>query len=115
MLYLIKSENIFVQFYGDIYTIKYQKYDFLYIYLLILLNPADKFLKTFYINEVIYAKLPTVETNFIDEFTKIKILVILHGLYGEINLYLFYINNIQNGPPRCTKYYLYNFFKETSI
>ena len=60
LLYLIKSDNIFGQFYRHIYTTKYQKRGLPYMRLFILLNSADKFLKTFHINEIIYTKLLTI-------------------------------------------------------
>lgn len=42
-------------------------------------------------------------------------LIILHGLYGKKNPNPSYINNTQDNPPKCIKYYHRNFFEETSI
>lgn len=63
MLYLIKIENIFDRFYGDVYAIKYQKCGFSHIHFLIFLNLVNEFLKAFYINEVIYTKLFIIKTD----------------------------------------------------
>ena len=57
------------------------------MHLLIFFNLANKFLKTFYIDEVIYVKLLIIETNLTDEYTKIVILVILYDLYEKLNSY----------------------------
>lgn len=85
------------------------------MHLLIFLNLADEFLETFHIDEVICAKLPTIEVDPNGELTRIVTSVMLHGLCGKINPYSPYISNTQDGSPRCTKHYPCNFFEETSI
>lgn len=115
MLHLIKSENIFGRFCGDVYTIKYQKRGFPHMNLLIFLNLADKFLEASYINEVICAKLPAYETDPIGELTKIVTSVILHGPCGKINPNSPCMSNARDGLPKCTKHYPRSFLKETFI
>lgn len=73
MLCLIKIENIFNQFCGNLSTIEYQKRDLSYMYLFIFLNSADKFLGAFYIDKFICAKLPTIEINLTNKLTNIMI------------------------------------------
>ena len=85
------------------------------MYLLIFLNSADKFLEPSYIDEVIYANLPTVQANPTGELTKIVISIMLYSLCREVNPYSLCINNAWYISPRCTKYYLCNFLKEISI
>lgn len=60
---------------------------------LIFLNSVDEFLKTSYINEVIYIKLSIIEINLTDEFTRIVTSVMLHGLCRKISPYLPYMSN----------------------
>lgn len=87
----------------------------MYIYLLIFFNSPDEFLKTSYIDEVIYIKLLIIETDLIGGFTKIMTLVMFYGLYRKINPNPPYINNTQDGFSKYIKHYLYSFFEETSI
>lgn len=93
MLYLIKSENIFVKFCKNVYTIEYQKHSLFYMHFLIFLYLVNLFFETFQIYKFIYAKLPIVETNLIGKLIRIIISIILHSFYKNINLYLFYISN----------------------
>lgn len=115
MLCLIKNKNIFGRFCRDVYTIEYQKRGLLQMHLLIFHNLADQFLESSYINKIIYAKLPTMETNSTGELTKIVTSIMFYGLYGEINHNSPCISNAQNSPPRCTKHYPRSFFEEISI
>lgn len=94
MLYLIKRKNIFDIFCKNIYTIKYHKCDFFNKYFLLFFHSIDQFLEIFQINKVICIKLSILKSNLIRKFTKIITLVILYGLYKNINSYLFYINNV---------------------
>lgn len=100
MLCLIKSENIFGRFCRNMYTIKYQKYGLLYIYLLIFLNSANEFLETSYINEIIYIKLSIIKTDPINKLTRIKISIILHDPCRKINLNTLCISNTWDSFPR---------------
>ena len=79
--------------------IEYQKHSFTHMHLLIFLNLADEFLKASHIHEVIYAELPIVESDLTSELTRIVTSVMLHGLYGKINLYSPYMSNTRDGPP----------------
>ena len=115
MFCLIKGENIFGQFRRNVYITEYQKRGLSHIHLLIFLNSADKFLEASYIDEVIYAKLPIIETDPTVELTQIVTSVILHGPYEKINLYSPCMSNAQDGFPRCIKHYPRNFFEKTSI
>lgn len=63
------------------------------MYFFIFLNSANKFLKGFYIDKIIYTKLLTNKTNPTIEFAKIITLIILHNSYEKISLYLSYMNN----------------------
>lgn len=72
-------------------------------------------MKVFYIDEIIYAKIPTIEIDPTSEFTRIVTLVILHGLYGKINPNSPCMTNTWDGPLRCIKYYPCNFLDKTSI
>lgn len=80
-LCLVKNKNIFDTLYKNIYTIKYQKCGFFYLDFLIFLKSANKFLKFFYIDKVIYAKFLIIEINSIGKLIWIIISVILHNLY----------------------------------
>lgn len=93
MLCLIKIENIFGRFCGDMYNNKYPKGSLPPMHLLIFLNSADKFLEASHINEIIYVKPFIIETDQISELTKIMTLVILHGPCREINPNSACINN----------------------
>ena len=115
MLCLIKSENIFGRFRGDIYTIEYQKRGLPHMHLLIFLHSADQFLKAFQIDKVICAELLTTKTDFNGELTKIVTSVMLHSPCGDINPHSPYISNVRNSPPKFTKHYSCNFLEETSI
>ena len=115
MLRLIKIENIFGRFRGDVYTIEYQKRGLPHMYLLIFLNSADAFFEASHIDEVICAELPTVESDPTGELTRIVTSVMLHGPCGEINSHSPCMSNARDGPPRCTKNYPCNFLEETSI
>ena len=115
MLRLIKIENIFGRFCGDVYTIEYQKRGLPHMHLLIFLNSADEFFETSHIDEVICAKLLTVESDSTGELTRIVTSVMLHGPCGEVNSHSPCMSNAQDGPPRCTKNYPRNFLEETSI
>lgn len=81
----------------------------------IFLNLANKFLKVFHINKVIFAKFLIIKTNLIGELIIIMTLVILYNLYRKINFYLFYMNNTWDGLLRYTKHYSYNFYKENFV
>ena len=115
MLRLIKSENIFGRFRGDVYTIEYQKQGFPHMHLLIFLHSADQFLEASQIDEVICAKLPTIETGPNGELTRIVTSVILYGPCGDINSHSPCMSSARDGLPKCTKRYPCNFFEETSI
>ena len=115
MLCLIKSENIFGRFCGDVYIIEYQKQGFPYMHLLIFLHLADQFLEVFQIDEVICVELPTTETDPNGELTRIVTSVMLYGLSGDVNPHLPYMSSVRDGPAKCTKCYLCNFLEETSI
>ena len=115
MLCLIRSENIFGRFRGNVYTIEYQKRGLPHMHLLIFLNSADEFLEASHIDEVICAKLLTVETNPTGELTRIMTLVMLHGLCGEINLHSLCMSNARDSPSRYKKHYPRNFLEETSV
>lgn len=113
--YLIKRENIFEQFYGDVYTIEYQKLGLPHIHLLIFLYLDNQFFKVFHNDEVIYAKIPTLETNLSGEFIRIVTSVMLYGLCGDINFHFLYISNARYYPSKCTKRYPHEFFEKTTI
>lgn len=115
MLCLIKSENIFGRFRGDVYTIEYQKRVLPHMHFLIFLNLADEFLEASHIDEVICAELPTIETDPISELTRIITSVRLHGPCGEINIHSPCISNARDSLPKCTKHYPRNFLEETSV
>ena len=115
MLRLIKSENIFGRFRGDVYTIEYQKRGLPHMHLLIFLHSADQFLEASQIDEVICAELPTAETDPNGELTRIVTSVMLHGPCGDVNFYSLCMNSAQDGPPKCTKRYPRNFLEETSV
>lgn len=93
MLCLIKRKNIFGKFCRNVYIIEYQKRKLFYMHFLFFLYPTDQFFETFQINEVIYTKLFTLETNLTKKITKILISIILYSLCRNINLYLLCINN----------------------
>ena len=111
----MKNENIFSWFYGNLYTIKYQKQGFSHMHLLIFLHLADQFLEASQINEVIYTKLPTVETDPNGELTRIVTLVMLHSPCGDVNSYSPFMSSTQDSYPKCTKRYPCNFFEETLV
>lgn len=85
MLCLIKDKNIFGQFYGDVYIIKYQKCSFFYIYLLIFLNKTDEFFEIFEIGKSIYIKLSIIEINFTSKLIRILTLIMLYSPYRGTN------------------------------
>ena len=85
------------------------------MHLFIFLYSADQFLKASQINEVICAKLLTVETDPNGEFTRIITSVMLYGFCGNVNPHSSYISSTQDGLPRCTKRYPCNFFEEISV
>lgn len=72
---------------------KYQKRSLPYIHLPIFLNLADKFLEVYYIDKVICAKLPIIESDPTGELTKIVTLVMIYSLYDNMNFYLFCMSN----------------------
>ena len=88
MLCLIKSENIFERFCGDVYTIEYQKRGLPYMHHLIFLYSADQFFEASQMGEVICTELPTVETDPNRKLTRIVTSVMLHGPYADINPHL---------------------------
>lgn len=79
------------------------------MYLLIFLNLTDEFFEVCHIDEAIYAKLPTVEFNFLNKLTRIVTTVILYGPYSEINSHSPYIIYAQDGFSKYTKHYFCNF------
>lgn len=115
MLYLTKNKNFFDQFCKDVYTIEYQKRGLPHIYLFIFFYSVDSFLETSQIDEIIYTKLLTLDTNPIGELIRILTSVMLYGLYKDINLHSTYMSNIQDSLSKYTKHYLCNFFEETFI
>ena len=115
MFCLIKSENIFGRFRGNVYIIEYQKRGFPHMHLLIFLSSDDEFWEASHIDEVICAKFPTIETNLTGKFTRIVTSIMLHGPFGEINPYSPCISNAWDGSSRCIKHCPCNFFEETSI
>ena len=115
MLRLIKSENIFGRFRGDVYTIEYQKRGLPHMHLLIFLHSADQFLEASQIDEVICAELPTAETDPNGELTRIVTSVMLHGPCGDVNPHSPCMSSARDDPPKCTKRYPRNFLEETSI
>ena len=112
---MIHRENIFGRFCGDVYIIEYQKRGLPHMHLLIFLHSADQFLEASQIDEVICAKLSTVETDPTGGLTRSVTSVMLHGSCGNINLHSPCMSGARDGPPKCTKRYPRNFFKETSI
>lgn len=82
---------------------------------LIFLNTANMFFEAFHIDEIIYGKLPIVESYPTGELLRVITSVMFHGLYEKINPYLLSMSNAQDGPLECTKYYLRNFLEEISI
>lgn len=64
-------------------------------FFLFFFNSDDSFLETFQIDEIIYAELPTLETDLNGKLIQIIISVMLHGPYVKINPYSPYINNAQ--------------------
>lgn len=69
MLRLIKTENIFGRFCGDVYTIECQKRGLPHMHLLIFLHSDNQFLEASHIDEVICAELPTPEIDLNGELT----------------------------------------------
>lgn len=64
---------------------------------------------------MIYAKHPIVKFNPMEKLIRIVCLIMLYGLYGDINLDLLYISNAWDGLPKFTKYYPQDFFEEWFI
>ena len=64
----------------------------------------DQFFKISQIDEIIYAELSKIKSDFIKEFIKIITLIMFYELYKNINSYLLYIKNTQDGPPKCIQY-----------
>lgn len=85
MLRLIKSENIFGRFCGNVYTIEYQKRGLPHMHLLIFLHLADQFLKASQIDEVICAEILIVKSDPTGELTRIVTSVIIHDPCENIN------------------------------
>lgn len=115
MFRLIKSENIFGWFCGDVYTIKYQKRGLPHIELLMFLHLPDQFLEASQIDEVICADLPTAETDPNGELIKIVTSVMNYGHCENVNLHSPCMSNAGDGLSKCIKHYPRNFFEETSI
>ncbi len=115
MFGLIKNENIFSQFHGNVYAIEYPKRNLPHMHHLIFVNLTDEFLEASYIDKVICAKLPTIKANPTYELVRIVISVMLHDLFKKINFNSHCMNNAQDGSSRYTKYYPCNFFEKTSI
>lgn len=88
----MKIKNIFDKFCSNVYTIEYKKQRFSHIHLLVFIHSTDQFFKASQINEVICTELFMFKTDPTRKFTRIIASVILYGLYGNINFYLFCIN-----------------------
>lgn len=115
MLCLIKNENIFDKFCKNVYTIEYQKRGLPHMHLLVFLYLTDQFLEISQIDEVICAKLLTLETNPTGKLIKIITSIMFYCPCRNINLYSPCISNAQDDLPKYIKCYPCNFLEETSI
>lgn len=115
MFYLIKSKNIFEQFYKNVYTIEYQKYDLPHMHLLNFLHPNNQFLEASHINEIICTKFSNFKTDLSRELIRIMTLIIVNKPYRDINPHFPFMSNAKDGPLKCIKRYFYKFFERTII
>lgn len=75
----------------------------------------DQFFKESHIDEIFYTKPLISEIDLNGKLIKIMTLVILYWSYGKINPHFLFINNARDSSLKCTKYYLYKFFKKIII
>lgn len=114
---LFYGKRLFQQLLVDAWAVFDQnKYVWIpHMHLLIFLHLTDKCFEAFDIDKVICDKLSIVKSDPMGELTRIVILVMLHGLCGNINPHSPCMSNARNGSPKCTKHYPRDFFEDTSI
>lgn len=81
LLHLIKEKDVFDQFYGDVYIIKYQKRGLPYIHLLLFLYPNDQIFDVAKIDKIVFAELLTEKNYLTGQLLSIIFSVMLYGLY----------------------------------
>lgn len=115
ILQLIKEKDVFGRFYGDVYTIEYQKQDLPYMHLLLFLHLDDQIFHVAKINQIFSAELPTEKDDPTGKLFCIVSSVMLYSPCSNQNLNAPYIKRFDYSSPQYTKRYLQKFLSEKII